>query len=201
MALGATLRISLRRSKTLITCVPGNDVSTSMAGHSRLNSSTILRVRNRVPLDSTSDMKSMDQRSLPRSVSSTDWRSASRIRFFLRLRACNPFHDISFTTPHDLPDSLPAQQNMRSPIAITTRSPINSMIRSRRSSIIPLSGLYCQIERLRLASHQARRCESSCVANMCDTKFRFPAGRTTFAKRHPSTPRCLASVPPKASSA
>ena len=73
------------------------------------------------------------------------------------------------------------------------------MIRSHRSSIIRLSGLYCHVERLRTSSQQARRCDSSCAATMCDTTFRFPAGLTTFAKRHPSTPRCPASAPPKAS--
>jgi hypothetical protein len=55
-------RVTASFSRTQTTLAPGSDVSTSIAGHSRVKSSTMFRVRNRRPVAMQSVIKSIDQR-------------------------------------------------------------------------------------------------------------------------------------------
>jgi hypothetical protein len=70
---------------TRTTRAPGSDVSTSMAGHSRVKSSTIVNVRNFLPLEKQSCRISIDHSSLGREATG---KGAVRIRdrIFFRFR-------------------------------------------------------------------------------------------------------------------
>ena len=83
-------RRSARRSSTALTRDPVIEVSTSIATHSRVQSSTIVRQRSRRPSASPSLTKSIDQLSLATCGLGSGLRSNGPMRLRLRRRTARP---------------------------------------------------------------------------------------------------------------